>query len=325
MQHRLLDILSCPFCQGFPLRVEIKQENVSLFNNQDFTSKLSKADDIYKAPIAKEIVSGSLHCPNCHMEFEIKNGIPNFMCNESFIEDDILKQKIEYDNIKYGKSCWYPRIVIDRVRSKIDNSFDRDSFLLDLGTGGGVWANVFSKRFSVIGLDIDIFNLYNGKKKYPHIDFVCASATKLPFRNNSISIIFSGLFLHHLYLVGLDKIFKEIYRSLISGGQFLAYEPNKYHPVTLLIFNLKKFLIRHFGQKFVWRTFGLFQTFEEYILSPREVRSIAINTGFNCQIETCFGIPSIVLDKMSYLNKISQILEKNIFLAGSFFIDGRKR
>ena len=302
MRYRLLDILACPNCGGFPLRVVVVEEKIQ-----------------------SEVSRGTLHCSHCHAEFQIDDGIPNFICDDSRVEDVVLKQKSQYDNIQYEKSYWYPQLVIDRVRSKIDNSFDRNSFLLDLGTGAGVWANALSKGFSVIGLDIDILNLKNGKKKYPHIDFVCTSATKLPFRDSSISVIFSGLFLHHLYLLGLDKIFTEIYRTLTSGGQFLAYEPNKFNPISCIRLSFVQFLIRHFGHDFVWRKFGCFETLEERFLSPFEVQSIALNAGLDSQVETCFGVPSIVLNKMPFLTKLSRLLEKNIFLAGSFFLDGRKK
>lgn len=301
MRYRLLDILACPLCGEFPLRVVAME-----------------------AKTQSEVSKGTLYCPNCHAEFPIDEGVPNFIRNDSYVENGVLEQKSEYEHIQYEKSYWYPQVVIDRVKSKIDRSFARDSFLLDLGTGVGVWANALSNDFSTVGLDIDMFNLKNGKKKYPHIDFICASATKLPFRDNSISVIFSGLFLHHLYLLGLDKIFTEVNRTLISGGQFLSYEPNKFNPVFTMRLKFVQFLIRHFGHDFVWRRFGWFETLEERFLSPFEVRSIAFKAGLDSQVETCFGVPSVVLDKMPFLTRISQLLEKNVFLAGSFFLDGRK-
>lgn len=307
MRHRLLDILACPHCGNYPLGVAIPQEDGkgSLHNS-------------------KEVLRALLSCSDCGQEFKIEEGIANFISQNSNNEDSVMRQKSEYDSTRHEKSSWYPKVLVERIKSKIDTSFNENSFLLDLGTGLGFWANELSNNLSAVGLDIDMFNLHNGRKKYPNVDFVCANATKLPFKDNSVSVIFSGLFLHHLYLFGLDKIFAEIHRILAPGGQFLAYEPNKLNPVSNMRLRFFQFLIRHFGHDFVWDKFGYFETLQERFLSPRQVHSMANKVGLESSIETCFGIPSVTLDRMPFLHKANQVLEKNIFLAGSFFLTGRK-
>jgi uncharacterized protein YbaR (Trm112 family) len=54
MHRELVDILACPVCKG-DLEIAIKKEN------------------------EKEIIKGSLYCPNCSVNYPIDDGIPNLL------------------------------------------------------------------------------------------------------------------------------------------------------------------------------------------------------------------------------------------------------
>jgi len=53
MKHELLDILVCPVCKG-ELELTVTQEKA-------------------------EIISGSLHCPRCQLDYPIIESIPNLL------------------------------------------------------------------------------------------------------------------------------------------------------------------------------------------------------------------------------------------------------
>jgi len=54
MKRELMDILACPVCKG-KLELDVEEEN------------------------EKEIVTGSLHCPRCGVNYPILETIPNLL------------------------------------------------------------------------------------------------------------------------------------------------------------------------------------------------------------------------------------------------------
>ena len=60
-----------------------------------------------------------------------------------------------------------------------------NALVLDVGCGIGYLSRLFS---SYIGLDLDIGGLKIAKKLFPTQDYVCASATHLPFGDNSFDV-----------------------------------------------------------------------------------------------------------------------------------------
>jgi len=54
MKRELTDILVCPVCKG-KLELSVKEEN------------------------NREIITGSLYCPKCNVNYPIEDGIPNLL------------------------------------------------------------------------------------------------------------------------------------------------------------------------------------------------------------------------------------------------------
>jgi uncharacterized protein YbaR (Trm112 family) len=54
MKRELMEILVCPVCKG-KLELSVKEEN------------------------KQEIITGSLHCPKCDINYPIEDGIPNLL------------------------------------------------------------------------------------------------------------------------------------------------------------------------------------------------------------------------------------------------------
>ena len=57
MKRKLIEILVCPLCKG-ELKLSVEEEN------------------------GREIVSGSLYCPKCKVNYPIKDTIPNLLPQE---------------------------------------------------------------------------------------------------------------------------------------------------------------------------------------------------------------------------------------------------
>jgi len=55
MKRSLLDILACPVCKSHPLELEVSEES------------------------EKEIVTGTLRCNSCNVDYPIVEGIPNLL------------------------------------------------------------------------------------------------------------------------------------------------------------------------------------------------------------------------------------------------------
>jgi len=55
MKRKLMDILACPVCKHHPLEL-----------------KVDKEDD-------KEVLSGSIRCSKCEIDYPIEDGIPNML------------------------------------------------------------------------------------------------------------------------------------------------------------------------------------------------------------------------------------------------------
>jgi ubiquinone/menaquinone biosynthesis C-methylase UbiE len=69
--------------------------------------------------------------------------------------------------------------------------------VLDVGTGSGLFAEVFSKRGAVVsGLDVNPEMLATARRFVPKGDFREGAAEALPFEDNSFDLVFLGLVLH---------------------------------------------------------------------------------------------------------------------------------
>ena len=58
MKRELMDILACPMCKG-ELKLTVEKED------------------------EKEVITGSLHCATCNVDYPINEGIPNLLPPEN--------------------------------------------------------------------------------------------------------------------------------------------------------------------------------------------------------------------------------------------------
>ena len=94
MRRRLLDLLACPSCHHFPLKliVEVEEEVEGLPSIPSkplcerwcaYTESEPKDPALCFECMKKEIVSGKLICENCRAEYVIEAGVPRMLRPEA--------------------------------------------------------------------------------------------------------------------------------------------------------------------------------------------------------------------------------------------------
>ncbi|MBI5642245.1 MAG: class I SAM-dependent methyltransferase [Deltaproteobacteria bacterium] len=102
--------------------------------------------------------------------------------------------------------------------------------VLEVGCGTGLLTMEAVKTGAKIySLDVspDLLRLARGKSACRGVDFFCASAYELGFRDKSFDYVIGMSVLHHL---DIDKAFKEFSRVLKDNGKIIFSEPNMLNP-----------------------------------------------------------------------------------------------
>jgi ubiquinone/menaquinone biosynthesis C-methylase UbiE len=95
--------------------------------------------------------------------------------------------------------------------------------ILDLGCGPGQTTKFLSEEGckNIIGTDISEGMVKKAKALNPSIKFEVADMLKLPYADKSFSSAVAFYAIVHFTETELKKAFKETYRVLVDGGQFL--------------------------------------------------------------------------------------------------------
>ena len=98
----------------------------------------------------------------------------------------------------------------------VDNQVGiKDNTVLDVGTGTGVWGNMFLKRGAkkVVGIDFAEKMVKVAKRTYPNIEFMQCNAEKMQFiPENSFDIITASFVLHGVKKPKRLKILEQMKR-----------------------------------------------------------------------------------------------------------------
>jgi len=105
--------------------------------------------------------------------------------------------------------------------------------LLDVGCGGGFFLKQAEKFLDCVGIDFSREALIQAKKNC-NSKLVLASASLLPFKNNSFDFIVCLGSLEHF--IDMDKSLKEMNRVLKKNGKINIYVPNS----EFILFKIKK-------------------------------------------------------------------------------------
>ncbi|HWL25545.1 MAG TPA: methyltransferase domain-containing protein [Ureibacillus sp.] len=119
-----------------------------------------------------------------------------------------LYDQSHYFVSKYGNS------LIELLEPRAGES------ILDLGCGTGDLTNtLFEIGVNVIGIDKSVNMIGEAINKYPHLQFNVQDATTMDYKN-TFDAVFSNATLHWVHPP--KKVAERIYKSLKSGGRFVA-------------------------------------------------------------------------------------------------------
>ncbi len=173
-----------------------------------------------------------------------------------------------------------------------------NSKLVDVGCGTGdiakLFINNFSKKNSVTCVDPNKNMIKKGKqklKKFENIEWIIASAEKLPLKNNSYDFYTISFGLRNTK--NLTKALKEAYRILKPGGRFFCLEFSKiqnqnldflYKKYSNLIPSLGKIIL---GKKEPYEY--LIKSIESFV-NQDELIDLMIKNGFKkCEYRNLSG------------------------------------
>ncbi|MCK5334158.1 MAG: class I SAM-dependent methyltransferase, partial [Candidatus Aenigmarchaeota archaeon] len=101
------------------------------------------------------------------------------------------------------------------------DSFAEDSFVLDIGAGGGRHAGYAAQRHRVVALDISRKMIQIARGKRAHC--VVAGAEQIPFESKSFDAVTYVASIHHIRTEeGRRNSLKEIKRVLVPKGRFIV-------------------------------------------------------------------------------------------------------
>jgi SAM-dependent methyltransferase len=125
--------------------------------------------------------------------------------------------------------------VAQLLQSAFERHFpEKAGTLLDLGCGTGFYFPLLSQHATtLIGVDVCQPMLDQAQhtietRGLTNCRVLLSSATELPCEDQSIDVVHSWDFLHHV--ADLSKVFGEIRRVLKPGGRYIAVEPNLLNP-----------------------------------------------------------------------------------------------
>jgi 2-polyprenyl-3-methyl-5-hydroxy-6-metoxy-1,4-benzoquinol methylase/uncharacterized protein YbaR (Trm112 family) len=215
-----------------------------------------------------------------------------------------------------------PNICLPQTSSKV---------MLDIGCNWGRWSIAAARKgYRVVGIDPSLGAIMAAKRVAKQlgltIDYICADARHLPFRNNSFDTVFSYSVIQHFSKGDAVRTFNEIGRILKPSGNCLVQMPN-----YLGIRNLVHLLRRNFaeGSGFEVRYWGIEElqgTFERCI-GPAKI-SVHCYFGLGLEATDSHLMPRYVrwaLGISESLRKLSTKLPWLANLADSVYISAVKQ
>lgn len=139
---------------------------------------------------------------------------------------------------RYHKFYFEARdILIPHLAATIENIARRNKLktVLDVGCGTGRLIQYLTKaEFEVAGCDIAKAAVKTARSLNPGLKIVQASATKLPFDNNSFDFVCAISLIEHLTAAEVDLFLSETRRVLTPFGFIFLVTPNFATPLRLI-------------------------------------------------------------------------------------------
>ena len=125
--------------------------------------------------------------------------------------------------------AWQPEYEYKHVKGGRIAQIMRDTgglspFAVELGVGpGGVAASISRRGIRIVGIDLSSDALMKAKAhcERDNVTLMRASGFSLPFRDQSIPVLYASQVLHLFDAAGREAIMSEVYRVLQPGGRFI--------------------------------------------------------------------------------------------------------
>lgn len=128
-----------------------------------------------------------------------------------------------------GKLRWQRRV--EMFGAFVGNNGKR---ILEIGCGTGLFTQEICKtdnEVTAIDISPELLSLARMRVRKENVTFRIENAYDSSFEDSSFDYVVGSSCLHHL---DIDRAFKEIYRLLKPGGQFMFTEPNMVNPQIAL-------------------------------------------------------------------------------------------
>ncbi|MFA5060557.1 MAG: class I SAM-dependent methyltransferase [Candidatus Omnitrophota bacterium] len=180
----------------------------------------------------------------------------------------------------------------------------RNSVLLDVGAGAGLFSKVFQKRLrKVIGTDIAPAMLFDARKLNPRGIFLACNAASLPFAANAFDQILCYSVFH--YLSGqkeAEKVLNQFMRTIKPKGR--VFIGDVLLPESLLKQKLQKELKKNPSSKSWWPSF-LNHNLKKLTFPPSFFKKYGQKKGYCCHI-----LSQNIPGKLTDISRYDVILEK---------------
>lgn len=198
MKFRTLDLLCCPEC-----RVALSLGATS-----------SEGD---------EILRGTLHCPQCHADYPIRDGIARFVPDDAYVESFSFEWKrwqvTQLDTPQHRESESSFHASTGRRPAELAGKL-----VLDAGCGAGRFMDVVARAGAeVVGVDLSfaVDRARGNLRSQPKCDLVQADILHLPFRPEAFDFIYSIGVLEHTPNPRLG--FASLRERLKPGGELAIW------------------------------------------------------------------------------------------------------
>ncbi len=199
-----------------------------MINNLDFLVCPECKNQLHKS------TGTELQCVKCSSKYEIKDEIP-ILLPPNLEEFKVLEASYhDQEAHHYGEinmiNSYHVTHYIEKYLN-IVNTLDKNSILLEVGSGDGNDANLINNSgITVIQSDIS-FEMVKLAKDNNKVNsktvYVVSDAEKIPCNDNSLDAIMIVATLHHL--PSPINFFKEARRALSPGGLLIiGFEPNSW-------------------------------------------------------------------------------------------------
>lgn len=227
MKYRLLQWLACPTCRVPELQLDAQKTRSVRVTRGHFTPDEKDLPGVdLEAGIEKEVIEGSLRCPQCESVYPIRSGVPR-MLPKGVDEGPATAHR--WTTFDSGRSEWEENFLDLASPLKPGDFLGR--LVLDAGAGYGRHA-YFASRFGaeVIALDSSgdaVEAARENTRDQSRVHVVQGDLYNPPIRDGVVDLCYSFGVLHHLERP--EEAFEALGQCIRSGGglSLWVYGPRK--------------------------------------------------------------------------------------------------